>query len=78
MKLNHYNIISAELPTIYDSERFLFLLRTNFVYFVCVTNGFESKVNIWLKKHHIQHISVALDFLFYFRGYQKQKLSGAV
>ena len=31
MKLNHWNIISAELPTIYDSERFLFLLCTNFM-----------------------------------------------
>ena len=31
MKLNHWNIISAELPTIYDSERSLFLLCTNFM-----------------------------------------------
>ena len=32
MKLNHWNIISADLPTIYDSKRFLFLLYTNFIY----------------------------------------------
>ena len=31
MKLNHWNDISSELPTIYDSERFLFLLCTNFM-----------------------------------------------
>ena len=35
MKLNHWNIISAELPTIYDSERFLFLLCKNFNVILC-------------------------------------------
>ena len=57
MTWNHWNIISAELPTIYVSERFPFLLCTNlYLLRMC----FESKVNIWLSKHHIQNISVAL------------------
>ena len=49
----------AKLPKIYDSERFLFLLCTSFIS-TCTLCVFESRVNIWLSKHHIQHISVAL------------------
>ena len=52
-------------------------LRTFPVYLLRVC--FESKVNIWLSKHHIQHISVALGlFSFLFSPTdQKQKPSRA-
>ena len=80
MKWNHWNIICAELPTIYDSERFLLLLCTNFISTTCVLRVcFESNVNIWLSKHHIQHISVALGLfsILFSPTDQRQKPSRA-
>ena len=71
MKWNHWNIICAELPTIYDSERFLLLLCTNFISTSCV---------FWVKsKHHIQHISVAFGLfsILFSPTDQKQKPSRA-
>ena len=44
MKWNHWNIICAELPTIYDSECFLLLLCTNFISTSCV---------FWVKSKHL-------------------------
>ena len=47
-----------------------------YIQFVCV---FESKVNIWRSKHHIQHISVALGLfsVLFSPTDQKQKPSRA-
>ena len=56
MKWNHWNKIGAELPTIYDSKRFLFLLCTNFI---------STSYVFWMKsKHHIQHILGLFSILF--------------
>ena len=48
MKLNHWNI--AELPTIYDPERFLSLLCTNFMFTSCV---FGVKCKHVVEKDHL-------------------------
>ena len=53
MKLNHWNIISANLPKIHNSEHFLFLLCMNFMSISCL---------FWVKSQHLAYSSDLISF----------------